>query len=60
MLPLALLLAVKTYFCVDRPLLLRKRSYMRAGSRFQQSLKYQLTELLMLRPFLCSMRDLKV
>ena len=34
MLPLVLLLAVITYFCVERPFLLRRRSYMRSGEPF--------------------------
>ena len=34
MLPLVLLLAVITYFLVERPFLLRRRSYMRAGKPF--------------------------
>jgi len=34
MLPLVLLLAVITYFCVERPFLLRRSSYMRSGEPF--------------------------
>lgn len=34
MLPLVLLLAVITYFCVERPFLLRRRGYMRSGEPF--------------------------
>ena len=36
MLPLVFLLATTTYFCVERPFLLRRRSYMRAAEPVAQ------------------------
>ena len=55
-LPLVLLLATITYYCVKPPFLLRQCKYMQTVEFCAQGLKYQPTDLLMLECFLCIIR----